>query len=759
MSSFDENREAIERNAEAILAVSNTLTSEIARATSSENYFASQINENPFMYTTELVDTSDLTDDYIGRVYLLLSSYDNYENGHAYKVVSSEDGYEYTDITETNIHLENVTHLRYIEEGELAYVWWTDPEDVTLQGEVISKWAGTKLVYKIYDSFQMHETSAYPQNIDDGNVLVESTVRNQYSTTPYMADGLDTSKVYYCRLFPYTESGDAMLTNPELNSFKLSNFEWNQFEKLLEEYPTYSDYLPQVGSAVVLKYMEADYYSSGGSNVMTQTRASVLSSLDMLSTINTNWLVLGYNAHTPQFVKYRRPIGNVDDELYDYVYVSTVNDGTHEVGFVDLQGNFSNREVLSGDMLLKTEIAAGDRVYRKEYDEIADEPIYYYANAHISAISDTSSTSGGFTYGSVDTFTVPMKITVGGHDYDFCGYNMSIHSQNLLTGTATALKSSIQFDAAEPVSANACNTYDTFSTTSNDYGYYYINDGAYTAIDVVGESLGGQPVQYYNGSGNVVYKAYVPEHPFYDSHKKPIHFIEQETETYKTSHVYLNSSGATLSPGTNYTVGDVILASDDIYEKAADGNRVYGCNMYEQSLIRQQINNTLGSADSWWKKQNRWDVKGTSEWTSCNGVLLKLKKESDFIKSIVPVVNKTVLSTRNYMYARKWLKPESFYFDYIIDRMFLLSSKEVNLTNSSNTPEAASVFSEVYPDNTSRIKKPYRANGTLGSASGWWLRSPYTGSSYNGYVVLNAGASYHGNTVYNNGCAPACVIG
>ena len=759
MATFDENKEAIERNAEAILAASNALTSEIARATSSENYFTSQINDNPFMYTTELVDKSALTEDYVGRVYLLLSSYDNYENGHAYKVVTSDDGYDYTDITETNIHLENVTHLRYIEEGSVAYVWWSDPEDITLQGEVISKWAGTKLVYKMYDSFQMHETSAYPQSIDDGNVMVESTVRDQYSTTPYTAEGLDTSKVYFCRLFPYTESGDAMLTNPELKSIKLSNFEWEQLEKLLEEYPTYSDYLPQVGSAVVLKYMEGDYYSSGGSNVMTQTRASVLSSLDKLSTINTNWLVLGYNAHTPQFVKYRRPIGNPDDEMYDYVYVSTVNDGTHDVGFVDLQGNLTNREVLSGDMLLKTEITSGDRVYRKEYDEAADEPIYYYANTHISAISDTSSASGGFTYGSVDTFTVPTKITVGGHDYDFCGYNMSVHSQNLLTGTATALKNWIQFDNGEPVSANACNTYDSFSTTSYDYGYYYLNGGTYIAIDVVGDSLEGQAVQYYNGSGNVVYKAYVPEHPFYDSHKNPIPFIEQETETYKTSHVYLNSSGATLTPGTNYTIGNVILASDNIYEKAADGSRIYGCNMYEQSLIRQQINNTLGSADSWWKKQNRWDTKGTSDWMSCNGVLLKLKKEADFIRSIVPVVNKTVLSSNNYMYARKWLKPGSFYFDYIIDRMFLLSSKEVNLTNSSNTPEAAAVFSDVYPDNTSRIKKPYQANGSLGSATTWWLRSPSTGNSYNEYYVTNAGASSSLTAYNSNGCAPACVIG
>lgn len=760
MATFEENKAAIEANTEAISSANETLETEINRALSSESYFTATINENPVMYTDSLISASSLTDDYIGRIYLLLSSYDQYENGHVYKVMKSLSSgeYYYSDLTETNLHLENVTHLRYIEEGSDAFVWWKDPDDIVLQGETISKWAGTRLVYKSYDSFQMHETTAYPQGIDDGVTMVESTVRNQYDETPYHAEGLDTSKVYYCRLFPYTESGDVITTNPELNSFKLSNFEWGQFEKLLEEYPSYSDYLPQAGSAVTLKYMENDFFSSGGSNVMTQTRADVLSAIDSISAINTQWLVLGYNAHTPQFVKYRRPLDV--DGMYDYVYVASVNDGVYDETFVDLEGHMTTKEVLSGDMFIKDGgISVGDRVYRKEYDDDNDEPIYYYVQSHVEAMSDTSSASGGFTYGSVDTFTVPMKITVGGHEYDFCGYNMSLHSQNLLTGAATALKSWAQFDAAEPVSANACNTYDTFEETLSDYGYYYrsTSDGHLHSIDVKGDSLEGSAVQYYNSG--VVYRTDYAEHPFCDYHKNPIPSVEQATETYKANHVYLNLSGATLVAGTNYVIGDVILASDNVYEKAADGSRIYGCNLYSQSLFRQIINNTEGSKDSWWKKQNRWDTKGTSDWTGNNGVLLKLKKESGFIKSLIPIVNKTVLSTKNYMYVPKWTKPGSFYYHYVIDRMFALSSKEVNLTNANNTPEAAAVFADIYPDNASRVKKPYQANGSLGSASLWWLRSPSTGTSYHEYYVTNAGASGYFYAYTSYGCAPACTIG
>ena len=91
--------------------------------------------------------------------------------------------------------------------------------------------------------------------------------------------------------------------------------------------------------------------------------------------------------------------------------------------------------------------------------------------------------------------------------------------------------------------------------------------------------------------------------------------------------------------------------------------------------------------------------------------------------------------------------------------MFALSSKEVNLTNVDNTPEAAVVFADIYPDNASRVKKFYQANGHLGLTSSWWLRSPFTGVYNYEYVVRNTGASGHGSAYSSSGCAPACTIG
>ena len=80
MATFEENKAAIEANTEAISSANETLETEINRALSSERYFTATINENPVMYTDSLISASSLTDDYIGRTYLLLSSYDQYEN-------------------------------------------------------------------------------------------------------------------------------------------------------------------------------------------------------------------------------------------------------------------------------------------------------------------------------------------------------------------------------------------------------------------------------------------------------------------------------------------------------------------------------------------------------------------------------------------------------------------------------------------------------------------------------------------------------
>lgn len=80
--------------------------------------------------------------------------------------------------------------------------------------------------------------------------------------------------------------------------------------------------------------------------------------------------------------------------------------------------------------------------------------------------------------------------------------------------------------------------------------------------------------------------------------------------------------------------------------QAADGNRVsYGCNIYAESNYRQYINNKNGAADAGYKQQSPLDVVSTGGLMNVNGPFLKLSKNGEFVASIVPTVNITVLAT------------------------------------------------------------------------------------------------------------------
>lgn len=95
-----------------------------------------------------------------------------------------------------------------------ATISWGDPEDVIIDGIVLSAWKGTKLVMK---------DSGYPENENDGTLLLDNTVRDAYKTSGYVVDGLTNGNTYYFALFPYSTDGvynysasNRLLGNPSL---------------------------------------------------------------------------------------------------------------------------------------------------------------------------------------------------------------------------------------------------------------------------------------------------------------------------------------------------------------------------------------------------------------------------------------------------------------------------------------------------------------------------------------------------------------
>ena len=71
---------------------------------------------------------------------------------------------------------------------------WTDPSDITDYKPLPAEWVGTCLIRK--------EGSA-PLHRWDGELLVRSNTRNEYSSTAYVDDTIESNKKYYYSIMPY----------------------------------------------------------------------------------------------------------------------------------------------------------------------------------------------------------------------------------------------------------------------------------------------------------------------------------------------------------------------------------------------------------------------------------------------------------------------------------------------------------------------------------------------------------------------------
>lgn len=135
-------------------------------------------------YVSTLLDT-DINNPQDGEIL----TWDSSKN----KWVNSEGG-------ETVIRLADVsgataTQVSGTESVELT---WSDPQDIEVGNIKLAEWKGTKVIRK--------ENSA-PTHIGDGDVIVDSLVRNQYSSTALVDSTVEFGKTYYYRFFPYTIGG------------------------------------------------------------------------------------------------------------------------------------------------------------------------------------------------------------------------------------------------------------------------------------------------------------------------------------------------------------------------------------------------------------------------------------------------------------------------------------------------------------------------------------------------------------------------
>lgn len=101
-----------------------------------------------------------------------------------------------------SIPLPDVTGLTATVSGETVLLTWDDPDDVVIGGITYATWAGTKIVRKL---------GSVPASRTDGDVVVDSATRDQYSVNAFTDSGVSYGNHYYYRAFPY--STDNVYTN------------------------------------------------------------------------------------------------------------------------------------------------------------------------------------------------------------------------------------------------------------------------------------------------------------------------------------------------------------------------------------------------------------------------------------------------------------------------------------------------------------------------------------------------------------------
>ena len=175
---------------------------------------------------------------------------DNVSQGEIHGLRVENNKLEYYTGTEWKIAsggipVGNVSGLSVEEDNAEITLMWTDPEDRYLDDLKIAEWQGTKIIRK---------EGSYPVSDDDGALVVDNTIRNQYSTNGYKDTGLTNGVTYYYMAFPYTEDA---ITVDSANRIKGTPTEidpnsWGGIQKIVRK-GLASEYF-SVGDQLVSEY-------------------------------------------------------------------------------------------------------------------------------------------------------------------------------------------------------------------------------------------------------------------------------------------------------------------------------------------------------------------------------------------------------------------------------------------------------------------------------------------------------------------------
>lgn len=93
---------------------------------------------------------------------------------------------------------DNCKKMRFKRNGSNVSLSWKDPDDTIVEGQVICTWHATYIVRKL---------GAYPENPQDGEVVLVNTQKNLYEDTPLTLVEPEADDEYFYSAFPASSEG------------------------------------------------------------------------------------------------------------------------------------------------------------------------------------------------------------------------------------------------------------------------------------------------------------------------------------------------------------------------------------------------------------------------------------------------------------------------------------------------------------------------------------------------------------------------
>lgn len=175
-----------------------------------------------------LFGTESPTTETVGKV---KQFFVNVENGELFVCTEAGEGYTWIKIGGGlgGVPLSDCKALALEEGSDKITLTWEDPDNVVFNGETIAEWAGTRIVRK---------EGSNPANVDDGTLIADSTVKDQYAVEGLQDSDVVTDTQYNYALFPYTAENvytmsDTNRVSGSLMSYDpiLANNTWAQIDK------------------------------------------------------------------------------------------------------------------------------------------------------------------------------------------------------------------------------------------------------------------------------------------------------------------------------------------------------------------------------------------------------------------------------------------------------------------------------------------------------------------------------------------------